>query len=351
MFNGKKAEGQTLLYLLLGGIAIMLAMQPGGFFNNSSGSTGTTSSGGSSTVTVGGTVNTPATSATLTLKSATDRYAPSTTVSNIFHQVYLNGGYQGYFADGATMTVTSGDTINVITGANSSTATPGFYANQVTFKIGNKGAYTLNSLWDTAGAPLTDVTYVAGDKNALALVGNATPTIVVQDNLGQVQTLGTNTIALGAADPGNKCATITVTSAAKKGFSPFASPEVICNMNKFYMKQIVGEDMSNSPFPVGVSLRQYVPSAPAGEQVVNITPQSFVLNGFVQGADTKFKVCFLTDDTNDPPASGMANVTCNLYDQNLYRNTITGAVQSGYETNAGVDVGTSTVPTFAVAIV
>jgi len=327
MFKHRKgaADNQLIAYALIG-LAIFLV------WNGTKGGT----SGGDNKYQIDITGANVADTTTLVLGNAVNRFTPTTFVTTAFHRYILNGQDQGLKVDGTSVTVSPGDNVRIITCANS---TASYYAGDISFTVGNSGAETASAL--KASTVVSSET----TGGAFKLVAWAEPTITVFNENDAAMSASANPLALGAAEV--VCTKVRIKgSSATTGYSPFASPEVVCSMHKYWLDDVYLTDMDGNRLPAGVALQQHTITTSAGEQAANYTTTQYVIDPILGNPIRNYQICFDTDDTNAPGVG--ANTTCTLYDQNVYKNSLSGAIGTGYETNTGADVGDTTASTFVV---
>lgn len=265
--------------------------------------------------------------ATMTIGPMQKAYAPNYEVTGEYARVFVNSVDKGRKKDGSTIAVTYGDKIAIYYAENAS----GYYAAKQEFVVPCTASFS------TADSNLD------GDKYKIIANGSTTSWKFqfYNDDDGELNTAGGSgpNESIAAADMSTNLLKLTWQS--KSGFSPYGNAIITCryNSSSYDELDLISTDVAVTSIPTPTFRSNAISKA-------GFSMESWQFPGWATES-TKVVEFFLTidsDDTNDPQegATWLANVSCWLDDQDYFKNTVTGAMELGAETNEDADVGYTT---------
>jgi len=250
-------------------------------------------------------------------------YAPGTSVSGEFARLFVGGVDQGLKADSSTFGVSWKDDVSIYYAENSST----YYAAKSVFTVPCKS--TIDSASFDSDAHKLYQLDASTDLNFKVFCED--------DGLLMQGTGGTSTESIAAGD------TLTMDASIQgnyqDAFSPFGALYVTVKYNA-----TVYDDVQLTASTPGYSFSDA--STPSFRSANNGTAgcnmDTYKLNkGLLSNQKVDFTIYIDADDSNDPTgaANGEANITFYFDDEDWYRNSETGAMEFGTETNLDADIG------------
>jgi len=317
-------------------MVIVVGASQMGWFPQSSGGTGGTTGGSSGNIVVDVQGTCPVTDTTLTVGNAEDKYTPTTTYTSDFHQVIVNGQSVGLLADAATSNRKPGDTVRILTAFNATSE----YSREMTFTVGCDGSLTASALPDKHGDGKVFEVGGADGRDAFKLVQNRTSadavTLTQLDEFGNVQSAaGANIQAIAAGE--TKCLVTRVQAPSRAGNSPHGKLMLVYDVNKTLVANAQVQTGATG-VSVGTTPNGHTQTGAIGMTAsTDIASYPFEVNGLADNAKVDVPICFRADSTNNP--TGFGNVTVTIYDQDWYRDSISGEFKKGYETDTRGNVG------------
>jgi|SRR3990167_2591324 len=275
-------------------------------------------------------------SSTITLGSLRDKYTPTTSYTGDFHKLFLNGADKGLYADGATLTASPSDKIQIWTAFNATSE----YSAHESFEVGCSGSYTAGALPE-GYAVSSDSRVKASLNGAKAFEaiqnGTAAETVLTfYNDDGQPQSSGSNALSLTVNQ--EKCVNFKVQAPANKGVSPHGKAMLVLDSNKTTISSIRSgsADLVTGSVPVGHTEIGPIGMGSSGD----VISQGLEFGGLESNGQYIGTVCVKGDATTEPTT--FSNISASLKDQDWYQDSTTAGLAGmkfGYETNTHVDVG------------
>jgi len=267
-------------------------------------------------------------SVTMRIGPMSKMYAPGTSVSGEFARLFVGGVDQGLKADSTTFGVSWKDDVNIYYAENSST----YYAAKTSFKVPCRSTIdsaTFDSdshkLYQTDASTNLNLKIFNEDDG---LLNNGTG----GSNADTEALTAGDTVTLDASIQGNY----------QDAFSPYGAVYVTVKSNSSLYDDIqltattAGYSFSDASTP---QFRATSSSA------TGFNLKTFKLNkGLISNQKVDFTVYIDVDDTNEPATEngGGEDITFYFDDEDWSRNSETGAMEFGTETNLDADVGDTT---------
>jgi len=266
--------------------------------------------------------------ATMTVGPAQQRYAPTTSVTSEYHRVYIDGIDRGLKSDGTSIDVATPTRI----GGTDGSAIEIYYAENSTVHYANKQAFTVPCVnaFSSGARP---------DSDAYKLVANGTTATLTisafNDDEGlKMQTDQSRNESISASDSAN--IDVKVNYPSKKGYSPFGKIYLTARYNATV---IDGSDLvltSNDVVVNDASTPQFRANAAAA---AGLSMQTWSFPGYDSLATlVQHYNLYIESTTTDPTYPG-ANITLYFDDEDWYRNSESGLMEYGPETDTDTDVG------------
>lgn len=265
--------------------------------------------------------------AVMTVGPAEYRYSPTTSVSNLYHRVFVDGINRGLKADGSTMDVTTPKRVGGTDGA----AVEIYYAENATGFYAAKHAFSVPcvSAFATAARP---------DSDAYQIVANQTTTTmtisVFNDDDGLLNQ-ETNNESITANDAANL--DIKVNYGGKRGFSPYGKIGITVKYNGTAFDEV---ELSSGDTTV---TKGTVPTFRSNlNSSVGYTLETWEVPG-IQSLTTivQHYNLYVESSSLDPVATNNEKISVFFDDQDYFLNTDTGKEEIGYEDNDNTQVGTT----------
>jgi hypothetical protein len=277
--------------------------------------------------------------AVMTVGPVEKKYAPTTALTSIGTRLVINGQDRGMFTDKSTVDVTYKDDIAAYYASNYSTsATDFYYAAEQKFTV--PCVSTLSSA-DATLDPSGAIELILAEKPTIALFNN-------DDGLKNSKTQNETIAAADSTDIEMK-----ITQSSKSGYSSYGKQIIGLQMNttlwditKVDLTAISGV-ASVTPVSCPTYLSNYNSKvgARAGFGLVcyaipGVQSESTTVQVLNLHAETKSGVDVSNLAVGSPGASwGHNQINISIVDENWYRNSVSGAMEFGAETDTNGNVG------------
>lgn len=326
-------KSNTLWIAIIAGVVILFGF--GGFDYLKDGATqaaGGTVDAPTSTITDGGICIYDG--ATMTIGPVVKKYAPTTALTGFGHRVLVNGFDKGLKTDGATLDINPGDSIELIYNENHSTQTPAdYYAAQQTFSAPCSSAFS-------TGADDVD------PDNKHEMILGTLPTISFFNDDDGLKNSQDNNESMAASDSSNS--EIKIQKPSEAGFSPYGNQYLCAQYNSSLYDDVEITAVSGVTGTVAsVSVPSIVSQHATLGSLTNYKVDCWISGG-TSGANTiveKYNL-YLKSSSLTPPVEGgtgdnsaKSAVIVSLWDEDFYRDSDTGLIEFGVETDTNGEVG------------
>jgi len=254
---------------------------------------------------------------TMTVGPMLQQFSPTTSMAAVGARVYVNNVDRGIVANGATLTVSHNDKVDVFYGANAS----GHYTSKVSFTVPcrtaistaefNAGAHELYA-YDTS----TNLNFrFFNDKTGVLNSAAA------QESLSQGETVN----VAGSIQGGYE-----------QAFSPFGGIYVTMKYNSTAYEEVVFTPQTSGFTATAASTPTFRSNAASQ---TGYALRTVKLNkGLISNEKLDFILTVKTHSVN-APVNATGDILIYFDDENWYRNTRTNTMEFGAETNLNADVG------------
>jgi hypothetical protein len=270
--------------------------------------------------------------AVMTIGPVKKAYAPTTAISGVGHRVFVNGVDRGLKVDGSTLDVTYNDAVEVYYAANNTNAGTNSYQYAV-----NKQAFSVPCA-STISTGDGDIT----GNEAIKLVAIALPTITAFNDDDGLKNAVSHPENISASDSAN--IELKIVYGSKGGFAPNGNKMVCLKSNSTLYNTVelsaisgISGSISKKSAPTVVNNEDGLGSE-SGMEV-----ECFETKGVKSLTTVTEKYNLGLETSTKTPASGnhhkQNSINVSVWDQDWFRNTETGEMELGYETDLNEDVG------------
>ena len=277
----------------------------------------------------------------MTVGPVSKRYAPTTSATSEYHRVFIDGIDRGLKIDGTTMDVTTPTRIGGTDGSNVEI----FYAANSTNYYAAKQAFSVPciSSFSSGARP---------DSDAYKIVANATSATVTvsvfnDDDATKMSTAdSTNNESISASDSANL--DIKINWPSKSGYSPYGKVYLTARYNTTTI-QASKLDLSSNDVTVSDGTTPQFRVTANSASGYGLKTWTFPGYNSLTTLVQHFNL-YVPSTTTDPVFGG-SNITVYIDDEDYFRNTETGVMELGPETNEYSNVGDTSTISATIVIV